>query len=72
MLKWSSTDCVTKYKVILKQGAKNGPRVQRATVKGKTEFKTKALMRRQTFYWRVKACNAGGCRWSAWRDFKTQ
>lgn len=72
MLRWSSTDCVTRYKLVIKQGAKNGPVIQRATVKEKTEFKTKALMRRQTFYWRVQACNAGGCRWSEWRDFKTR
>lgn len=72
MLRWSSTDCVTRYKLVIKQGAKNGPVIQRATVREKTEFKTKALMRRQTFFWRVQACNAGGCRWSEWRDFKTR
>ncbi|MBI4674525.1 MAG: hypothetical protein HY741_23005 [Chloroflexi bacterium] len=72
LLDWNAGVCVTKYKVVVKQGAKNGPRVQRATVKGKTEFKTKMLMRRQTFYWRIKACNAGGCRWSPWREFRIQ
>ncbi len=70
-LQWSAGTCVTKYKVQVKKGAKSGPVAERKVIKnGSTSFQTKDLPRNSDYFWRVKACNAMGCKWSPWRAFK--
>jgi hypothetical protein len=66
---WSSGACVTKYRVVVRQGSKTGPIADRKVVKGATTYQTAVLARRQTYFWRVRACNANGCMWSGWRQF---
>jgi hypothetical protein len=71
-LAWNSVPCTTFYKVLVKQGSKQGPRVQKKKV-DTTEFITKDLKKGEKFVWHVKACKPGkkNCsKWSPWWKFK--
>lgn len=70
-LEWNAGVCVTKYKVVVKQGSKSGPVADAKVIKnGKTTYQTIELPRNSDYVWRVRACNAAGCAWSPWRTFR--
>jgi hypothetical protein len=63
---WSISPCATRYKVVVRQDATDGPRVDRKKTTA-TTYRTKPLDPGHSYYIRVKACNQAGCRPSAWR-----
>ncbi len=67
-LDWNDVTCATKYKVLVKQDAQNGPKAAKKTVTV-SNYTTQALAKGHTYYWRVKACNAAGCAKSNWSSF---
>lgn len=70
-LQWNAGACVTKYKVVVKQGSKTGRVADSKVLKnGATSYRTIDLPRNSDYFWRVRACNAIGCSWSPWRVFK--
>jgi len=72
-LQWTAGACVTKYKVVVRQGSQTGSLADRKVIRdGATSYLTDPLARNQTYAWRVKACNANGCKWSAWRTFQVR
>lgn len=68
-LEWSAATCAVRYRVLIKQDSKSGKLADRATLFGETRYRTKVLERGHAYWWRVKACNAHGCRTSKWRMF---
>lgn len=59
-LRWSIVPCATKYRYVIRRGAKDGDLVQR----GKTQnhkVTTKALPRGVTYFWSVKSCILNRC-----------
>ncbi len=68
-LTWDSVPCITKYKVAVKQGSKQGPNVDSHNNLPQPSYKTKALAKGHTYWWWAKACNAFGCARSAWFSF---
>ncbi len=72
-LQWGGGACVTKYKVVVRKGSQTGVLADRKVIRdGATVYQTNSLARGQTYYWRVRACNASGCVWSAWRAFQVR
>lgn len=70
-LQWNAGACVTKYKVVVRQGTKTGTVADSKVIKnGATSYRTIDLPRNSDYFWRVRACNAIGCSWSPWRMFK--
>lgn len=67
LLDWSDVVCATKYKVVVKQGSKTGPKVDHKTVT-LSKYKTIPLAVGE-YFWRVTACNAIGCTKSVWFSF---
>lgn len=72
ILRWNGTACATRYKVIIKQGSRTGPRIDRKVVRGANSYQTITLPRRQVYWWRVRAINSFGGSWSEWRQFTIQ
>jgi predicted outer membrane repeat protein len=68
LLIWNSAGCVTRYKVIVKQGSATGVLADKKKV-ATTQYTTKPLQPGKTYYWRVKACNIVGCKGSGWWSF---
>lgn len=70
-LQWNAGACVTKYKVVVRQGSKTGSVADSKVLKnGATSYRTIDLPRNSDYFWRVRACNAIGCSSSPWRVFK--
>lgn len=67
-LNWNDVPCATKYKVLVKQDSKKGAKAFAITV-GVSYTKTNTLDKGHTYFWKVKACNAAGCKKSAWSSF---
>ncbi len=67
-LDWNDAPCAEKYKVVVKQDAKDGAKVfkKKVTV---SQTQTTALAKGHTYYWRVKAINSFGSTKSAWFMF---
>jgi hypothetical protein len=60
-LKWLGVSCAKKYKVVVRQDARDGPTVDSAKVT-KHSYKTSALPIGHVYYWFIKACNSPhGC-----------
>ena len=59
-LKWNSVACATRYRFVVRQGSKKGPRVMHGGT-GKLEKKSSSLPRGYTYFWNIKACNSSGC-----------
>lgn len=59
-LRWSIVPCATKYRFIIRRGAKDGELVQRGTTKNH-KVVTKALPRGVTYFWSVKSCILKRC-----------
>lgn len=70
-LDWNDVQCATQYKALVKQDAKNGPKVFKKTV-SVSHVKTTPLPKGHTYFWKVKACNANGCAKSAWFAFSVK
>lgn len=71
-LAWNSVSCATFYKVVVKQGSKTGPRIQKKKVTT-AQFTTKDLAKGEDYVWHAKACKPGkkNCsKWSPWWKFK--
>ncbi len=71
-LKWRAASCATYYKIIVKQNSASGAPIQSANNLTATQFTTQTLAGKTKFVWRVRACNANGCRASAWWSFTTK
>jgi hypothetical protein len=67
-LDWNGVICATKYKVLVKQDATNGPKADKGTVQP-SSFITDKLKKGHDYYWRVKACSDKGCSKSGWFKF---
>jgi glycosidase len=72
VLDWADSLCLPKYKVIVRVGAKKGPRAERAKRLAESEFTTKPLARGQEYYWRVNSCAQDSCRRSQWFTFRIE
>lgn len=71
LLDWGDVNCADSYRVLVRLGSKKGSKVVNAKNLPTSEYKTKALTRGQTYYWRVSACSTTyGCSKSAWQSFK--
>lgn len=70
LLNWDDANCANSYNVIVRLGGKKGAKVANVKNLATSQYKTQALTRGQTYYWRVNACNAAGCTKSAWQSFK--
>lgn len=70
-LDWNDVACVKKYRVLVKRDATNGPVADKKGGLQVSQHTTKTLTT-GTYYWRVRACNAIGCKPSEWRMFSVQ
>lgn len=68
-LDWDDAECATSYKVLVKQGSKNGPNAFTTNVTA-SQAKTIPLVSGQTYYWRVIGVNSAGKNRSGWQNFK--
>ena len=71
-LDWNDSNCATRYQVIVRQSSTTGPKMAENKNLTASQFATKSLPKGKTYYWQVKACNAKGCKSSAWWSFKVQ
>lgn len=70
LLKWRARPCATSYNVMLRRNTTTGKTVEQVNGLTETQYKTQALVRGQTYFWRVQACNSEGCgKWSKWQSF---
>lgn len=67
-LDWTGKVCTTKYKILVRQDAKNGPKIVKKTQQT-TEYTTPKLAKNHTYFWRVFSCNDVGCKKSGWFSF---
>jgi len=70
LLDWDNVNCADSYRVLARLGSKKGTKIINAKNLPTSQYKTGALTRGQTYYWRASACNALGCTKSAWQSFK--
>ena len=68
-LKWKTVQCATNYTLVVRRDSRKGQSVINEQNITGNEFKTNALKRTVTYYWQVRACNANGCKKSAWQSF---
>jgi CSLREA domain-containing protein len=68
-LDWSDVMCATSYNVEVHLNRRNGPLADSATGLSTSQFRTKALQRGETYFWRASACNVHGCKASKWLKF---
>jgi CSLREA domain-containing protein len=71
-LDWTDVPCVQGYSVLLRRGSASGPTVQTATGLSASTFKTAALGKGVTYYWRVTAVGDSGKTTSVWQHFKVK
>lgn len=66
-LDWADVSCATHHEVVVRQGALDGRRVGGRWNLKESLYRTRALRRNRSYFWRVRACNASGCGdWSPW------
>jgi hypothetical protein len=70
VLRWSNVGWASRYELEVYRGSVAGaPLLARAITASK--FKTPALTKGKTYFWRIRACNALGCSlWTEARSFK--
>jgi hypothetical protein len=68
-LDWTDSACVQDYKVLVKEGAKNGPVAFKKKGWTQSGIQTTPLTPGLTYYWRVIAINTFGKGKSEWRSF---
>lgn len=71
LLKWTVDSCTDRVRLLIKQDARNGPRVYKGLLV-ETQFKPEALERGHTYFWRLKSCNSFGCKKGPWQEFSVQ
>lgn len=72
-LAWNGPSCATRYVVVVKEGSKTGPRVQKKAKLTEPQFATKELKKGQVYVWHVRACAPGKAmcsKFSPWLKFK--
>lgn len=69
LLDWSDSNCASFYRVAVRQGAQNGPKVVGASHLNVSQFTTPALDKGLDYYWRARACNGKGCVSTPWQMF---
>lgn len=67
-LNWTNSACATYYQVVVKKESPQGDLVDSDNDLPKSKYKTKVLVRGNTYFWRVRACGDGGC--SDWTDYR--
>lgn len=72
LLRWSNVGWASRYELEVYRGSVTGaPLLARALTASK--FKTPALTKGKTYFWRIRACNDLGCSpWSEARSFKVK
>lgn len=70
-LDWNDVICADKYRVVVKSNAPSGTLADRKGKLKVSQYETRALPN-GNYYWRVRACNAYGCKSSAWKMFRVQ
>lgn len=65
-LKWQKTECATKYRVVVRRGAKKGALVMLDKTR-KHKVNTPSLARGYTYFWYVKACAQLCSRSATWQ-----
>lgn len=69
LLDWTDSFNFENYHLELRQDSRTGAILADTTVT-ESQFKSPALARGKTYFWRVQACNELGCSvWSRWRTF---
>ncbi len=71
-LDWKDVPCVEGYSVLLKLGSSRGRTVQKKAGLHSSAFRTRALARGTTYYWRVAAIGDRGATSSTWHRFKVR
>lgn len=72
-LAWDPVPCAVRYKIVVREGSKYGPRVQVNAKVTIQQFVTKQLEKGHTYAWHVRACAVGKrhCgKFSPWWTFK--
>jgi hypothetical protein len=70
-LDWTARGCATRYDLEVRRGSATGPVAVSRSGLTTSKLTTPALAAGKTWAWRATACNAHGCRTSAWRTFRT-
>jgi len=65
-LVWAASPGATYYRVIIRVGSSKGAIAYRNPHVTSTTFTPPKLSGGKTYYWRVRACNGGGCTGSVW------
>lgn len=68
-LDWQKVHCATHYAVVIRKNVSWGRPMDAGYDLDKTAFRTRRLIRNETYWWRVEACNAVGCSVSKWSQF---
>lgn len=71
-LNWNESYCATRFKVEVREGSADGDKVFTSKGLTITEDVAEGLKWNRTYLWRVKACNAIGCRASAYLSFTVE
>ncbi len=71
LLDWADNDCTKKFQVFVRKGSPQGEVVYKEKVT-ESKFKTDALQRGKTYYWRVEAINQHGKTSTVWVSFTIQ
>ncbi|MBI4671640.1 MAG: hypothetical protein HY741_08230 [Chloroflexi bacterium] len=62
--KWKNLDCIKRYRVDVRRGSPNGPKVWSRGTKN-NQIAASGLVRGYTYFWKVRACTTLGlCTWS--------
>lgn len=70
LLDWADTPCASTYTIIVREGSKQGQKVQTQRDLTVSRFKTQTLTSGKTYVWKVKAVGSYGSNGSAWWSFK--
>lgn len=72
-LDWSDAQCATRYEAVVRQDSKNGVLADSASNLAASKYKTIALPKGHTYYWRARGCVDDVCgKWSKWYNFTLQ
>lgn len=72
VLDWRNVPCLETYKVIVRLGSRTGPKIQKRGGLTKSEFTPQALVKGQTYAWRVTAIIGTQQTKSDWWTFKVK
>lgn len=71
-LKWNAASCADTYQIIVRRDSNKGKIVERVSDLTTTTYTTKQLRAGVTYFWQARACNANGCKKSAWHSFSVE